>query len=351
MIKRRTVLSIGLLLVGLLAACSGKASTPQLAPVIPPTPETSTVAPAPTPTPAITPTNTPVILGGDQPTVQMDLVGTITASPVPFAEVRGVALDQQGNLYVVDYGAARVLKYDPNGKFLLEWGSPGTGDGQFDMSGHATGFAAVDSQGNIFVTETHRVQKFDSNGKFLAKFGSDGTGAGQFSLALALAIDKQDRIYVVDITNNDVQVFDDSGKFLLKWGEKGFGDGQFQRPAAVAIDQQGNILVADVDAGRLQKFDSTGKLLSWAYLGAVQHKVIGPIALAFDDKGQLFVGEYANGRVSMFDSSGKFLAVWGDTGTYAEQMSESGGLALGKDGSVYVSDAFNHRVLKYRQHP
>jgi tripartite motif-containing protein 71 len=350
MIKVSPKLWIGPLLVGMLVACSGKPTTPTLAPVAPPTAEVVTVAPTLTPAPTLPPVPTPVTLGGDNPTIQMDLVGKITSSPVPFAEVRGVALDQAGNLYVVDYGNSRVLKYDPNGKFLLQWGSPGTGDGQFDMSGHATGFVAVDSQGNVYVTETHRVQKFDSNGKFLLKWGTEGTGDSQFSLALAIAIDRQDHIYVVDIKNNDVQVFDDSGKFLLRWGEEGSGEGQFQRPASVAIDQQGNILVADVDTGRLQKFDNTGKLLSWVYLGAVNHKVIGPIALAVDDKGQMYVGEYANGRVTMFDSSGKLLAVWGDTGSYADQMSESGGLALGKDGSVYVSDAFYHRVLKYRQH-
>jgi sugar lactone lactonase YvrE len=350
MIKRRTVLWTGLLLVGLLVACSGKASTPQPVPVIPATQETTMIAPTLTPAPTIVPADTPVTLGGDQTTVQMDLVGTITASPVPFAEVRGVALDQAGNLYVVDYGNSRVLKYDPAGKFLLQWGSPGTGDGQFDMSGHATGFVAVDSQGNVYVTETNRIQKFDSNGKFLLKWGTQGAGEGQFNLALAIAIDRQDHVYVVDIKNNDVQEFDDNGKFLRKWGEKGQGEGQFERPAAVAIDQQGNVLVADVDTARLQKFDSTGKLLRWVQLGAVNHKGIGPIALAVDDKGQLYIGEYLNGRVSMFDSSGKLLAVWGDTGTYAENISESGGLALGKDGSVYVSDAFNHRVLKYKQH-
>jgi DNA-binding beta-propeller fold protein YncE len=122
------------------------------------------------------------------------------------------------------------------------------------------------------------------------------------------------------------------------------------RPTAVAIDLQGNVLVADVGTGRLQKFDSSGRFLGQVFLGAVDNLVIGPIALAVGAQGQIYIGEYAQGRVDEFDSSGKLLAAWGNTGTYEEKMSEAGGLALDKDGSIYVADAFNHRVLKYRQH-
>jgi DNA-binding beta-propeller fold protein YncE len=280
----------------------------------------------------------------------MDLIGTITSSPVPLAEVRGLALDQEGDLYVVDKDNSRVLKFDPTGKLLMEWGTQGTADGQFDMSGNGAGFVAVDSEGNVYVTENNRVQKFDSRGKFLAKWGTQGAGDGQFALALAIAIDPQNHVYVVDIGNNIVQKFDSNGKFLLKWGGQGSGEGQFRRPVAVAIDVQGNVLVADVDTVRIQKFDSNGKFLSQVYLGAVENAFIGPVALAVGSQGQIYIGEYSHGRVVEFDSSGKLLAAWGNTGTREEQMSEAGGLALDKDDTVYVADAFNHRVLKFRQH-
>jgi DNA-binding beta-propeller fold protein YncE len=164
------------------------------------------------------------------------------------------------------------------------------------------GFVALDSQGSVHVTENHRVQKFDSNGKFLATWGKAGSGDGQFGLALAIAIDSQDNVYVVDIDNNEVQKFEASGKFLLKWGGKGSGDGKFSEPTAVAIDLQGNVLVSDVETGRLQKFDSNGKFLSQVYLGAVDGLVIGPVALAVGNQGQIYIGEYAHGRVTEFDS-------------------------------------------------
>lgn len=349
MIKRKITLWTILLLAGLLAACSANTTTPTSIPTSMPQPPTAT------PTTAITSTTVaPIVWSGDHPTVQMDLVETITGGAKPFGQARGVALDQDGNLYAVDGANSQVLKFDPTGKFLMQWGGKGTGDGQFVMSGlqgqDTTGFVALDSQGNIYVTENNRVQKFDGNGKFLTKWGTKGTADGQFGLALAIAIDAQDDVYVVDIDNSVVQKFDSNGKFLLKWGGKGSGEGQFNLLDAIAIDRQGNVLATDSSTGRLQKFDSNGKFLSMVYLGAVDGAIIGPVALAVGDQGQLYVGEYAHGRVVEFDSSGKLLAAWGNTGTYQEQISEAGGLALGKDGSVYVADAFNHRVLKFRQH-
>jgi sugar lactone lactonase YvrE len=336
--KAALVLLTGLGTVAV-AACSA-------APVATVATESPTIAPA---TPGA-----PITWSGEHPGIQMDLVETITGSPQPFGQVRGVALDKDGNLYAVDGVTSQVLKFDPTGKLLMHWGSVGTADGQFVMSGlqgkNTTGFVALDSQGNVYVTENNRVQKFDSNGKFLTKWGTAGSGDGQFALALAIAIDAQDNVYVVDIDNNEVQKFDSSGRFLVRWGGNGSDPGQFNQPTAVAIDLQGNVLVADAANGRLQKFDSNGKFLGQVFLGAVDSQVIGPVALAIGDQGQIYVGEFAHGRVVEFDPSGKLLAAWGNTGPYADQLSEAGGLALGKDGSVYVGDAFNHRVLKFQPH-
>ncbi len=109
------------------------------------------------------------------------LVWKIEGKPDPLFRPSGITLDNQGNLYVVDSGNDRVLKYDHGGQFVTQWGSTGRGDGQFYSAGFASGIAS-DAQGDIYVTDTNnaRVQKFDSAGKFLLKWGEQGTGAGQF---------------------------------------------------------------------------------------------------------------------------------------------------------------------------
>ncbi len=69
------------------------------------------------------------------------------------------------------------------------------------------------------------------------------------------------------------------------------------------------------------------------------------------------MADSGNNRVVVFDANGKFLRQWGstcklDTGEGCQdggkgQFNEPWGIAVGKDGSVYVSDTWNHRIQKF----
>ena len=79
---------------------------------------------------------------------------------------------------------------------------------------------AWDSQGNSYVTDGYvnsRVAKFDRNGDWVMSWGEPGTGPGQFRLPHAVVIDRNDNIYIGDRTNQRVQVFDTNGKYLREW--------------------------------------------------------------------------------------------------------------------------------------
>jgi len=103
-------------------------------------------------------------------------------------------------------------------RFVTKWGDTfGTADGQFR---YPTG-VAVDNSGNVHVVELsgNRVQKFTRTGQFITKWGSHGTGDGQFSLdnmegAWGIAVDAQGNIYVTDSNLNRVQKFTPSGQFV-----------------------------------------------------------------------------------------------------------------------------------------
>ena len=74
-----------------------------------------------------------------------------------------------------------------------------------------------DSRGNIYVSDGYinsRVAKFNKDGNWLKSFGEPGTGPGQFRTVHAIAIDKNDNIYVGDRANHRIQVFDTDGNFL-----------------------------------------------------------------------------------------------------------------------------------------
>jgi len=150
-----------------------------------------------------------------------------------------ISVDTTGNVYVVDSGNARVQKFDSDGQFLTKWGSMGSGNGQFGfgMYGAAWGIAITPSN-VVYVVDygNHRVQSFDVEGTYLSQFGSMGSGNGQFMTACQVSFDVGGNIYVSDVVNCRVQKFDGAGNYLSQWGSAGRGNGQFQySPQGLAV--------------------------------------------------------------------------------------------------------------------
>lgn len=176
---------------------------------------------------------------------------------------RGVATDDDDNLYVGDSWNHRVQKFDAAGRFQFLFGSFGTGPGQFGGSG--PNGVAIDGDGFIYVTDTHtlmggnsRVQKFDRRGHFVLAFGEHGTRPGQFAGKIPLrrrighfgvtapegpygiAVGKRSgHLYVSDTDNCRVQVFDRQGRFLRTMGE-----GILYKPRQLCLDSRENIYIA-----------------------------------------------------------------------------------------------------------
>ena len=84
---------------------------------------------------------------------------------------------------------------------------------------------AWDKAGNIYIADgignTKRVAKFDKDGKFIKQWGSTGSENGQFNGVKSLAIDAQDNVYVADIGNKRIQVFDADGNFKSQFANVG----------------------------------------------------------------------------------------------------------------------------------
>ena len=156
-----------------------------------------------------------------------------------------MAMDRDGNFYVTDTGADRVIKFDQNFDFISQFGSTGDGPGEFE---HPHGIG-IDSVGNVYVNDAFspRIQKFTKDGFFIKQWGSLGTGNGQFTLPLEhLEVDSTDKVFMVDSESNPrVQLFDTEGNFITKFGEPGSGAGELDIPEHVGVDSQGNVYVVD----------------------------------------------------------------------------------------------------------
>ena len=224
-----------------------------------------------------------------------------------FHEPRGVAVDPEGNIIVADSANHRIQKtaigtttfLERPGLPVMQFGSHGTGTGQFDMP---TG-VAVDGDGNILVADTlnHRIQKFDAKGKFLATWGRQGNGNGMLFMPTYLAIDRAGHVYVADSGNNRIQVFDAQGKYLSSIGSVGKEPGHFAEPKGIALDAKGNLWVVDRRNHRLQAFAPDGRSMgTFGKQGPGNGEFNFPEDLAFDSSGRLFVTDGMNGRIQVF---------------------------------------------------
>ena len=131
-------------------------------------------------------------------------IGKNGAAPGEFNYPTELRLDGK-DLLVVDAMNFRVQAVDRSGQ--LEYGIGAIGDGTGAMF-RPKGIA-IDSEGHLYVVEgsMNMVQVFDREGRLLYYFGQQGTGFGDFRLPTGLFIDRNDRVFVVDSYNHRVQVF------------------------------------------------------------------------------------------------------------------------------------------------
>ncbi|MFO0774021.1 MAG: 6-bladed beta-propeller [Nitrospiraceae bacterium] len=279
------------------------------------------------------------------------------------APLYGVAIDQQGALFVVDNGNNRVQKFDNAGNFIILWGAFGSANGNFH---NPTGIAC-DAKGDVWVVDTnnHRVQKFDGKlGGYIMKFGSRGNGEGQFNAPWGIAVDRvRGYIYVVDSANFRVQKFDMAGEFIMSWGSFGNHDGQFYFPRGIAVDEtDGLVYVVDMGNHRIQKFDTSTNVLpqlitKWGGSPEAGHassalaqeagQLRNPWGITVDVSGDVYVSDTGNHRIEKFDREGNFITQWGGFGNGSGQFNFPYGVAVDARGSVFVVDSANTRVQQF----
>ena len=143
-----------------------------------------------------------------------------------------------------------VVKFSPTGEVLMTLGTPGEAGSGPDHFNAPSDIAIADN-GDIFIADGHadntnnRVVKFDKDGTYLMEWGQTGYAPGEFRTLHAIDIYDDGRVFVGDRSNNRVQIFDQEGNFLAQWT-------QFGRPSGIAFDGHGRIFVADSESDDLQ---------------------------------------------------------------------------------------------------
>ncbi len=211
---------------------------------------------------------------------------------------KGMDLDADGNMVVVEPHYTRVNLLSPELKLLTRWGNQGTNEGQLAFPRSV----AVNTHGELIISEyslVERVQRFSAHGeKCLNSFGKLGSAPGEFNRPEGVGTDAQDRIYVADSCNHRIQVFTREGKFLYAYGKAGEGLGDLSYPYDIKIDAAGRQYVCEFGNSRIQVFNPEGKPLELiGRQGARPGEFFNPWSIALDGQGNLYVADANNHRV------------------------------------------------------
>jgi DNA-binding beta-propeller fold protein YncE len=263
-----------------------------------------------------------------------------------FTHPPGGGIAVAGNfVYVADSGNNRIERFNLEGREAIEWGSRGSGPGQFL---YPRGVAA--SEGEVLVADddNHRIEKFDPNGVFQSAAGSQGSGPGQFGFPYGVTLDAAGHVYVADDINHRIVRLNPDLSFADAWGEFGSKPGQLGFPRALASDSGGDTFVADTANDRIQVFDSGGNLLRVFGISARgPGQMTAPRGLAIDPSGRLLVSDTVGGRIETFAAGdGAFAGAWTLTGGYRPGFSRPAGIGIDPRGSLYVADQGNERLVR-----
>jgi DNA-binding beta-propeller fold protein YncE len=259
-----------------------------------------------------------------------------------FHDPKGIATDPLGNVYVADSGNNRIQKFDGNGTFIAKWTSydiisGGKMVGLTTNQFHAPEGIATDPLGNVYVADTggNGVQKFTGNGTLIKDF--------TISDAKGIATDISQNIYVAQRNNQIVKSpFDDI--VFSPWGN--YSDFKFTNGVGVAVDSSGNVYVADTGNNRIEKFTSNGTLITtWGKPGKGDGQFISPLGIAVDPSGNnVYVADTGNNRIQKFDSDGKFITKVGSAGSGDGHFLFPTGVAVDPSGNLYIVEQGNHRI-------
>src|SRR5262245_32941383 len=248
-----------------------------------------------------------------------------------------VRIDKDDNIWAIDKGSDMIIKFNPAGQVMWVFGrrkesadaetrpwenvNPPLApvDGMFRQPTDV----AWDSAGNIYISDGYvnsRVAKYDSHGTWVKSWGEPGTGQGQFRLPHAIAVDRNDNVYVGDRSNRRIQVFDTNGRFLRMF----------------TID-----VAPDPGTRAVNGNTPTGERLA-AVVGAPNSICITP-----GPSQVMFVGESTYpGRIFKVSLDGTVLGVIGRSGRELKEFSGAHGLACPSEHEIYAAETSNWRVQK-----
>ena len=296
-----------------------------------------------------------------------------TLAAAPFSDPFGVAIADDGTVYVADGGDGnRILRISLDGKVtVLAGGREGFADGTGASAAFNTPSAlALDRKGNLYVADTgnNAIRRVAPDGIVTTIAGggaagyADGKGAqARFNGPVGITVDRKGVIYVADTYNDRIRriAADGTVATIAGSGQPGDADGAalaaaFDTPTALAVAADGTLFVADTGNHAVRKIASDGAVSTFAVAAPDERRpdLRQPLGLAMARDGYLYVACGSGGRVLELAPDGNYHPLrHADEARRSEFGSDGSvrlyaprGVAIARDGSVLVADALARHI-------
>jgi len=317
------------------------------------------------------------------------------AKEVALKEPFGVEFTTEGEMIIVEMTKGqRVLRLDKSGAVhhVAGTGKKGAeGDGGDPKTATFNGIhnLAILPDGTLLLADSfnQRVRRISANRSIVDNFagdgrkgfGGDGGPAVQASIGtpMQVALDaKNEWLYIADLPNHRIRrVNMKSGVIdtIAGNGKKGVPtDGQsaleqpLVDPRAVVPDNQGGCYILERNGNALRYVDAVGKIKTVVGTGqkglsgdggpALAATMNGPKHLCLDRDGTVLIADAENHVIRRFDpksgvinrvaGTGKAGAAGVGGDPLACEMRRPHGVTIGPDGTLYITDSYNDRILR-----
>ncbi|MDA8794017.1 NHL repeat-containing protein, partial [Bacteriovoracaceae bacterium] len=243
-----------------------------------------------------------------------------------------IKVTSSNKVYVSDQDGLNLIEYDLSGNFVAEHALEGTMAKPRDIG--------EDSSGNIYIADYNgsTIHKYDSSLTYITKF----TGLNRpYSMSL-----ENDLLNIGDRSNNRGIIMDTSGTVVTTLNSSTItGEAKsFSRVSSVHSLANGNFFIFDID--RMAVLDSGLNVLSeyQRYGDSINPlKLNAPEDLfVYDDK--VFIADYNNDKIKVTDLYGKGIMSIGSSGSGNGDLDNPTDVVVAADGKIYVSEWLNHRI-------
>ena len=250
----------------------------------------------------------------------------------------GIAIASDSCLYVSDYYNGLIQKFTAEGEFLS----------QFSVAAHKEDSSTLDiefdaNRGLLLCMEISNKDKLFSRGKNILAFNMEGELQHTYTPnyirnARCIAVNSQSEFLITDIDNKCLSKIDRDGNFLCKIGN-------FKKPGFIAIADDDIIIVPDRGDDCVYIFNPDGSVRhKFGISGAGKGQLKGPRGVATDGE-YILVCEEGNKRIQIFNHDLSLVSV---IESIEDPIAEPYGMAVTNDGHVYVADAGQNCIKKYR---